>query len=662
MQKINRLEYLICLLFLLPGMMKAQSDSLSEKIANYEMHIDLDVEQKKLHGNTRLQWKNNSDQPVDELFFHMYYNAFRNSKSTFFSERGVPAFLTNNIDEECGWAWTHIHSFKDQNSNELKDSMQYVQTDDENIHDKTVLKIDLVDPVGPGESREFVFNWEAKIPKTMPRTGYNRDYYFFAQWFPKLGVLEPAGMRFAESTKWNCHQYHSNGEYYSNFGDYEVYITLPEDFVVAATGELRSLAKDSETKTWYFDAHDVIDFTWTCSPHYKVMREKYKHTEISLYYYDYKELFTDRYLSTIKYAMQFLDEHIGSYPYNTLSIIDPPIHGMFTGGMEYPNLVTSLSFRFFPEGFRTPETLVVHEYIHQYFMQMVATHELEEAWMDEGITSYYESRILDELFGENRSTIEFAGFKTGNKTFNRVEFFGMDHPSIAPNSIKSWEYKHGGYGTIAYNKAALWIQTLEGLLGTDMLDNIMKSYFDTWKFRHPCRNDFIEIVNTMVRESLPEQFPNGMDWFFDQVLYGTATCDYALASINNLEQNPGRGYYEDRNNCEILEENFESKYKSTIVLHRLDEMYFPQEVLLKFEDGTTQLHYWNGESRAHSIEVYTDLKVISAEIDPLRKIYIDKNFNNNSLCLSDQSKALSGLRQRILIRIQGLLEALALLI
>ena len=155
-----------------------QPDSLSRKVANYTMHIDLDVENKKLHGRTILKWKNDSDEPIDELYLHMYYNAFKNSRSTFFKERGVPDFLTNDIDEVCGWGWTHISSFKDEEGHELSDNMMYVQTDDDNTYDQSVLKVDLNKAVISGEYQSFEFVWEAKIPKTMPRTGYNKDFYF----------------------------------------------------------------------------------------------------------------------------------------------------------------------------------------------------------------------------------------------------------------------------------------------------------------------------------------------------------------------------------------------------------------------------------------------------------------------------------------------------
>ena len=152
---------------------QAQDNALSDRIANYEMEIALDVDNKTLDGLTQLTWKNTSPDTIKALYFHLYYNAFKNTGSTFFKERGVPPFLTRNIDEDCGWSWSQIESFVDANENNLITQAEYVHTDDDNAEDQTVLKIPLATPILPGESEVYHFNWRAKIPKTMIRTGYN---------------------------------------------------------------------------------------------------------------------------------------------------------------------------------------------------------------------------------------------------------------------------------------------------------------------------------------------------------------------------------------------------------------------------------------------------------------------------------------------------------
>jgi len=625
------------------------------------MEIYLDTEQKKIDATTQLTWKNISTDTIKELHFHLYYNAFKNTQSTFFKEQGVPDWLIKDIDSECGWGWSHISSFKDSDGNDLTNKMNFVHPDDDNENDRTVLVVSLERPIMPSESQVFYFDWQAKIPKTMPRTGYNKDFFFLAQWFPKTGVYEPAGMRFSEEGQWNCHQYHSSGEYYSDFGNYDVKMNVPQDYIVASSGELQGQSKEGDRKIWHFKGHDIIDFTWTCSPHFVISEDNYKHTKIQFYTYPYKEYLKSRYFSAIKFCMRFLDESLGEYPYKTLSIIDPPIHGMFTGGMEYPTLITSLSFEFFPQGIKTPETLVVHEFIHQYFMQMIATHEVEETWMDEGITSYYEGRILDAFMGEHTSTVDVFGIKSGNKEFNRAEFFGSDNQTIAPNSIKSWNYKHGGYGDIAYNKTALWLQTLEGLVGVELMDKIMKAYFQTWKFKHPSRYDFIKIFNEMIKAEIPDKFPNGMDWYFDQVLYGTDLCDYKIRSISSSLNKSPRGFISNLDECRSTVSS-DLIYTNRVVIERIEGIKLPIDIELTFEDGSTQLFTWDGQNRSHDVTIQSNKKVSSAKVDPDFKVMLDKNFINNSMSVERQTKGIKSVLNKVMTSLQHIMESVTFLI
>ena len=643
--------------------------SLSPRIANYKMEVRLDIEDKKLYGSTTLLWRNQSPDQISELYFHLYYNAFRNTQSTFFKERGVPDFLTQNVDDdECGWGWSHILSIADESGNDLAQGLSYVQPDDDNSEDKTVLRVQLANTLNPGEETYITYEWVAKIPKTMPRTGYNKDFYFFAQWFPKVGVYESAGHRYATEGGWNCHQYHSNGEYFSDFGVYDVKMTVPEDFVVASSGQLVGQEKIVNKKTgnlkvWHFVAEDVIDFTWSASPHFVLTEDKYKDTEIKLYSYPNKVHFKNRYIPTMQFCMEFLEDKLGLYPYSTISIVDPPIHGLFTGGMEYPTLITSLSFNSFPSGIKTAETLVVHEFIHQYFMQMVATHEVEEPWMDEGFTTYYEGRILDSYLGEDRSTIDVGFFKAGNREWNRAEFFSQDNPQIASNARKSYQYKHGGYGPISYNKTALWLQTMENLLGLSTMDEIMRTYFQKWKFKHPARQDFIDIANSIVIKNHPNRFPEGLDWYFDQVLYGTGLCDYKVASIENNKVNKKRGYFGDFENCEVQESETETTlYNSTVILNRIGEIKLPLEIKVTFDDDSYNIYQWDGQDRSSEIAITSTKKIIKAEIDPEQKIYIDKNFINNSLSIQENATGVRRLFAKFISGFQHLLETISIIV
>lgn len=608
---------------------------LSNRVANYDINVSLDVDSKMLTADTRMSWKNISNNAVDELQFHIYYNAFKNSKSTFMRDRGLG--MLSSDGNKCNWGYTDIVKMEDQYGNDLTGNMEYLNTTDENTDDQTVLRVTLAKPVLPNETVVINFDWKSKVPRTMPRTGYNKDYYFMVQWFPKLGVYEPAGMRYATEGAWNCHQYHSSGEYYSDFGVYNVNITVPNGYVVGASGELIEKKEEQTSTTWSYRVEDVIDFAWTTSPHFVVQEEKWKHVDIKLYTYECYTNCSDRYFKTIRYTLDYLDRYVGRYPYSTITIVDPPIHGLFTGGMEYPTLISSLSFCFFPKGFKTAETLTVHEFIHQYFMQMVATHEQDEPWMDEGITTYYEGRILDALEGEKTSFIDWMGLKIGNEEYNRGEFFA-GNPKIAPNTFKSRDFKHGGYGPVSYNKTAVWLKTLEGIVGIATVDKIMQTYFEKWKFKHPARQDFIDVTNEVVIADHGEEYPDGMDWYFEQVLYGTDICDYKLLSITNRKAEDELGYLEGYSNCYLSSEIEEDQdtYYSKVVVQRMGELKLPIEILVKFEDGSEELLKWNGIDRSTEFNFQGTQKLIEARIDPDQKIYLDNNFLNNGYTVAEQ--------------------------
>ena len=646
---------------LILGLLSVEAQSvLSPRTANYYMDVHLDTDSKKLTATTDIIWYNPSQDTISYLLLHLYYNAFRNSQSTFFKERGVPEFLTKDIDNECGWGWSHIISVKDGAGNDLTKGMEYIAPDDGNILDRTVLKIPLAKTIWGEENVALRLEWEAKIPKTMPRTGYNKDFFFFAQWFPKVGVYEPIGTRYRkDSGAWNCHQYHSSGEYYSDFGVYDVKLDVPSNYIVASSGQLKNKAEKDDRTIWNYVVEDVIDFTWSASPHFVLTEDKYKNSAIKIYSYPEKKYFAERYAKTLKFCMGYLEEHLGPYPYPTISVVDPPIHGMYTGGMEYPTLITSLSFESFPSGFKTPETLVVHEFIHQYFMQMVATHEVEEAWMDEGFTTYYEGKILDAYMGDKKSFVEILGLNIGSKEWNRAEFFNSPNVSIASNTRKSWKYTHGGYGDISYNKTALWLQTMEGLLGEVTMRKVMKTYFERWKFKHPCRNDFIDIVNEVVIQDQKDKFPQGMDWYFEQVLFGTGVCDYEVARIENERIEEHKGFFSDHESCEVIAVNTK-EYTSKVILKRNGEIQLPVEVRLTLEDGKQSIVSWDGKDRSSEIVLNSDQKIISAEIDPFHKISLDKNILNNSKITKKEEGGIRAIFARLINSYQHVLETVSL--
>ena len=634
---------------------------LSERIASYDISVKLDAKKKMLEGEEILYWKNSSHDNVSELQFHLYLNAFKNTKSTFIRES------RNKSTSSIKWGWIDIKSMQLRGGGDLMHNIEFIHPDDENRDDQTVIRVKLDKPVPPQSGIEVNIKFKAQLPEIIARTGYNENYFLVAQWFPKIGVYEFAGEHNAESEGWNCHQFHANSEFYADFGVYNVNITLPEKYVMGATGVLmrERLNKDS-TITYFYRAEDVIDFAWAASLRFMSIEDKWEHVKIKLLiqpeHYDQ----TDRYLKAVKEALDYFDKNLGEYPYPNLTIVDPPIKGINSGGMEYPTLFTTISLWNLPEGIKGTEMVTIHEFGHNYFMGMLASNEFEEPWLDEGLNTYFENRIIDFVYGDKTSFIDIAGYHFGDLEISRANYTGMKNPKIAENARAAWEFPHGGYGLVTYFKTATWMATLDRMLGRETMDKIMKTYFERWKFKHPYGRDFIDIVNEITFNDHGNKFGADMNWFFEQVLYGSDVCDYQLAGISNEKIHSDKGIY-DSAGVKLKyktgkEKETKTSYKSKVILNRLGEVIMPVEVLIHFENGEEVLEYWDiqynlpaGQARSYEFTYERPEKVEWAKIDPEHKILIDVNLINNSFTTDPETLPIWKYAAKVLFWVENFL-------
>jgi hypothetical protein len=160
-------------------------------VADYDIRVRLDAEAKTLAGSERLTWRNPASEPVGELWFHLYLNAFQNSESTFFKESGGQLRGDKMPDE--GWGFVEVKSVRRADGVDLAPGGSFEHPDDDNAADRSVWRLPLPQPVPPGGELVLDIEFEAKLPRIFARTGYFRDYFLVGQWFPKLGVYEPAG-------------------------------------------------------------------------------------------------------------------------------------------------------------------------------------------------------------------------------------------------------------------------------------------------------------------------------------------------------------------------------------------------------------------------------------------------------------------------------------
>ena len=425
--KFNFLLILLTMMLIGLSNLPAQilsEEPLSDRIVFYDIEASLDSESKMIHGKEVLIWRNRSDDYVKKLQFHLYLNAFKNTKSTFMKESNLRhRGMSFDKKDSTSWGWIDIDSIRIVDGASLMDKIKFTQPDDGNQDDQTVIEIELDEPVKPDGQIELEIVFSSKLPRIMARTGYSNNYFLVGQWFPKIGVYEKAGMRGRKTSGWNCHQFHANTEFYADFGTYDVSITLPEEFIVGAVGVLKNEIRNNDsTKILQYYAEDVIDFAWTASPKFLVYEDKWEHVDIRLLVQPEHETSANRYLESAKYALQFFRDNLALYPYTTLTVVDPPFGGLASGSMEYPTFITGGALWGFPEGFKGTEAVTIHEFGHIYFMGILATNEFEEAWMDEGVNTYFENRIMDHYYGEKTSMMDVMGYRAGDVESSRRSY------------------------------------------------------------------------------------------------------------------------------------------------------------------------------------------------------------------------------------------------
>ncbi len=573
----------------------------SENRVSYVMEAVLDTDTRTVQGAARITWRNPDVVPVDSLQFHLYLNAFSDEESTFMRESGGRHRGFRAAGLVGGLEIQRLLLVTAGGEVDLTDSLFFIQPDDQNHADRTVAALQLPVAVLPGGAAELSVRFAAHLPEIVARTGYKEKpdgtlFFMVAQWFPKLGVYEVPGQRYvpmdAPRGRWNTHQFHANSEFYADFGTYDVTIDVPEDFVVGATGvQVASATAGGRRRVQYY-AEDVHDFAWTASPAFLSFSDQWEHVTIRLLMQPEHRRQAERHFAAAKVALVAYDEILGTYPYTELTLVDG-LGG--ANGMEYPMLITCGTAYGMPRWLRMPEFVTIHEFGHQYFYGLLASNEFEEAWLDEGLNSYIEARIMDEYYGPG-SVADIPGIRLDDGPMHRL-IYAKPTPSRAVLQTYSWKYHASSdYGKASYSKAATVLRSLEGYLGWPVMQQVLQTYFERWRYRHPTARDFQKITEEVSGDDL--------DWFFSQYVYGSAVVDYAVVGIEPA----GAG-------------------ETIVRLERRSDGVYPQTVRIRFEDGSEHERMWNGKAPEHTLVF--DRPVAEAYLDPDNRIWLDVNRLNN---------------------------------
>jgi len=594
---------------------------LSQRVVAYQIDAKYDPPKRTVEATETLTYHNLTGQPLDTFPFHLYLNAFQ-PKSTWMHEAHRDGnFRSSRLDawKPEDYGANDVSSFEVVGMGDLTKQMKFISPDDGNPDDKTVFQVKLPRPVAPGEDVQFKIKFKATFPEVIARTGYKRTFLLAGQWFPKVGVWWHG--------QWNCHQFHAMTEFFADFGTYDVKVTLPKEYVIGATGvQVAEHDNGNGTRTVAFHAEDVHDFAWTADPNFKVIDDDFNgsvgQVHIRLLSYTSHQRQWQPYLDCMQATMKRFDEWYGPYPYAQITVVDPPHGGGEAGGMEYPTFITGDSGWFIPKGLHLIQFVTEHEFGHQYWYGMVATNEFENGWLDEGINSYTEVKVLDNIYGQDASIINFMGTQLGERAYQRLSY--LSAPDFDPLARFSYQDSSmGSYGAITYGKSATMLVTLESIVGEQTLKNALHTYFMRYRFTHPTQEDFMNTVSEVAGQDL--------SWYWKQAVYGTQVLDY---EVLRADSNPVAWWDEN-----LKEKKGETEYETQVILHRTGDFVFPVEAVVKFDDGSAVREHWDGQDRWRRYVYRKKAQVDSVQIDPDYQVQLDRDYLNNSQTTDPQPKA-----------------------
>ncbi len=610
------MKKIVCLLFLIFGISVFSQNPfvdsehaifetpLSDRITGYKINVILDTVSHTIKGKESIYWFNNTENPTNTVYFHLFMNAFANNgtkimKNTEKLRHGMLGIkLTQKTAGYCKVKRISVN---------FNDLTEYFHVDE------TVGVLHLPFSVNPGESIIIEVEFETKLPRIMIRSGYAGSFHFVGQWYPKLGVFEKNG-------KWYCEQYDGNGEFYSDFGVYRVSVLLPSFFTVTGTGIILNEELEGDLKKVNFYAEDVHDFAFVAWDKFKVLSKKIDEKTLSVYYFEEHKEIAERELDALCKAFKWYSEHIGEYPYPDYKVIDVPFNALGSSGMEYENFSTAFSLSLFPKWLRATESTVVHEFGHAYWQGMVATNEHRQAWADEGINSFFEGIIMDSLYGEC-SELKYGAFcQSGFSRFLSGDFDVLKYEK--PDKKASEFVSRSGYGYAAYNKFALTLKTIANLEGENVVIDAAREFFEKFRFTHPDGAEFLKILNAKTNGKY-EKLLKG-------VIYDVYFPDASVISVERKCEKIFKGYdLKFKFHKGNKKEKCQGYYYRIVVGKR--ELPVNVDVVVAFNTGRREKFVIPADKNILEINIPVEKKEFLEYVwvDNERKIAVDLDRSNN---------------------------------
>ena len=613
---------------LIPAVML--SESYWQQEVKYNIEAALDPGKQTITGTETLDYKNNSPDVLNVVYFRLYWNLF--TKGSY----GEKYSIRNK----------QYYSMPESGIRLLKFAV--IENDGELLPeyaiDNTLMEVKLPKPLQPGESLKFSVGWVGKIPEGGCRTGRQGKDYNIAQWYPQIATYDKHG--------WDKSQYLGPAEFYNEYGSFDVKLSIPKSYTLGYSGRLLNpeevypdsvltRLKDSEgnpetiriadysgTKwndadtalvTWKFQAENVRDFAFSANEHYIWDVAHWSpgpgSADVaihSLYFPDKAEFWKN----TAKYGqhtISFLSRHFGQYAYPNCFIVE----GVVGGGMEYPGI--TFIGHYGDKEYHSPFGVVTHEVAHNWYPMMVGSDETYYAFMDEGFTTFLTALATEDYFGRHDNSFEwtewyqrFFAFPNSDERrgIQNNYFWLAKSGAEEPICTHAYRFEQGQAGTSIYSKTAAVLFMLQYLLGDSTFESAMNLYFDRWKFKHPYPEDFYRVM---------EEAGGNRDlrWFFDQSINRTDRCDYGISDFDY-----------DR-----VSRDGVSFYRATVSVRRYQSAIMPVDVELTMDDGSKDT-IWFPIDKWLNAEVERDTVIdlprmpVKAEINPDGRI-LDINRLNN---------------------------------
>ena len=485
----------------------ARAQHWQQKV-NYSIDVTLTDSTRSLDGYISIQYINHSPDTLTYIWIHCWPNAYKSDRTAFSEQRlenGQTDFYFSNKDRR-GYM-NHLEFRADGQLAQMEDHPQYID----------IIRVILPVPLAPGAQVTLTTPFHVRLPYEFSRSGYHNGAYQVTQWYPKPAVYDSHG--------WHPIPYLDQGESYSEFGDFDVRITVPKSFIVAATGELQdtpgrqesglpppretaiahSAAPAEPTKTLHYHQNNIHDFAWFADRHFYTAHDTLQLASgrvIDVYSF-YTPSATPAWHHSIGYikdAVRFRSALVGEYPFNVVTAVQAWQGD--EGGMEYPTITVI----HLPKGKDKELDLTIeHEVGHNWFYAVLGTDERRYPWMDEGINSYYDNRYTDSKYpaSDNPKWLAKKIPADGEPVLMSSQAaIHLDQPISTPSE----DFTVENYELIAYTKTAVWMKLLQDTLGTVLFDSCMREYFRAWQFRHPYPDDFKAVITNTSHRSLDALF------------------------------------------------------------------------------------------------------------------------------------------------------------